>query len=264
MRTQDAGVALPPDLAAAVEELVRLCPDQVLAVVFFGSRLLGTSPSQYSAADAFFVVEDYHRFYTLARSAIGGWPLMMAALNRVLPPNIVYLPGAAASGGVKAFIISARHFHRAMSLRAKDHFCLGRLSQRVGSHHRAGKAQFPLIWPTGTTVIDSSLHGPTVAIVLLATTGTFCLEGPTRHRDCRAGAIGDRANALAYIDPCGAVPCFSTGQRMGDFVTHRIDHLIFVVASNEQGRQLNPFGGVVAQPQRLFAAVKAKRPAALD
>jgi hypothetical protein len=130
MNAKNAGVTIPPDLAAAIEQLVRLCPDQVLATVFFGSRLLGTSPGQHSAADAFFVVEDYRRFYECARPGINGWAPMMAALNRVLPPNVVYLPGSA-SGGVKGFIISAADFRRAMGPHAKDHFCRGRLSQQV-------------------------------------------------------------------------------------------------------------------------------------
>ncbi|TDJ32972.1 MAG: hypothetical protein E2O56_04385 [Gammaproteobacteria bacterium] len=134
MSAENPVVAIPPDLAKAIEQLEGLCPDQLLATVFFGSHLLGTSPGQHSAADAFFVVDDYRRFYQGARTIINGWPPMMAALNRALPPNVVYLPGPV-SGGVKAFIISARDFRRAMGSRAKDHFCRGRLSQQVAVVH---------------------------------------------------------------------------------------------------------------------------------
>jgi len=134
MNPENTGITIPPDLASAIEQLEGLCPDQVLATVFFGSRLLGTSPGKHSAADAFFVVDDYRRFYECARPLINSWPPMMATLNRALAPNVVYLPGSQ-SGGVKAFIINARDFRRAMGPHAKDHFCRGRLSQQVAVVH---------------------------------------------------------------------------------------------------------------------------------
>src|SRR5688572_3497740 len=106
--------------------------EELLGVVFFGSRYLGTSPNPTSACDLFVIVESYSKFYRVrvpgVKWAFG--PRFLAALNRFLPPNILSLfeeNGA----GAKIFVISGRDFDRATSRRSPDHFVKGRLTQNV-------------------------------------------------------------------------------------------------------------------------------------
>ncbi len=55
------------DVPAQVRDSLDILKDaggpNLVAVIFFGSRLLGTSPGTGSAADLFVVVDDYHDFY---------------------------------------------------------------------------------------------------------------------------------------------------------------------------------------------------------
>jgi predicted nucleotidyltransferase len=128
------GVPVIPQVREALGILTDACGENLVAVVFFGSLLLGTSPTEESAADLFVVVDDYKRFYRdlgsrlpAARSAS-----VMAGLNKMLPPNVIYLrnPGDLRAGA-KCFVINRESFARGLSLDAPDHFCRGRLSQRV-------------------------------------------------------------------------------------------------------------------------------------
>lgn len=134
---------VPPEVRDIVELLGEACGRNLVCVVFFGSRLLGTSPGEGSAADLFVVVENYLRFYEsigsrLPTSRHSG---IMASLNRVLPPNIIYLndPGGLRAGA-KCFIVTEGDLAHGLSADAKDHFFRGRLSQRVHIvHARSGK-----------------------------------------------------------------------------------------------------------------------------
>ncbi|HEU4365356.1 MAG TPA: hypothetical protein VFT13_07805 [Candidatus Krumholzibacteria bacterium] len=134
---------IPPEVRDIVDLLGEACGRNLVGVVFFGSRLLGTSPGEGSAADLFVVVENYLRFYEsigsrLPTSRHSG---IMAALNRVLPPNIIYLndPGGLRAGA-KCFIVTEGDLAHGLSPDAKDHFFRGRLSQRVHIvHARSGK-----------------------------------------------------------------------------------------------------------------------------
>lgn len=125
---------IPPEVRDIVDLLQEACGRNLVGVIFFGSRLLGTSPGEGSAADLFVVVENYLRFYEsigsrLPTSRHSG---IMAALNRVLPPNIIYLhdPGGLRAGA-KCFIVTEGDLAHELSPDAKDHFFRGRLSQRV-------------------------------------------------------------------------------------------------------------------------------------
>ncbi|UCH83485.1 MAG: hypothetical protein JSW50_13660 [Candidatus Latescibacterota bacterium] len=127
-----------PDIAPQVQEnleiLVEACGSNLVAVVFFGSLLVGTSPTADSAADLFVVVDDYERFYRdlHARLPAARRASIMAALNRVLPPNIIYLRDPSGlRAGAKCFVIDRRDFSRSLSPESLDHFCRGRLIQRV-------------------------------------------------------------------------------------------------------------------------------------
>ena len=115
-----------------VRSLVDACGDSLVAALLYGSRLTKTSPDRHSPFDMVLIVEDYRRFYR-ALEDVGHMrrsPFMMALLSRVLPPNsISHRPDSDTAG--KCLVLELRHFRRAMSNRAKDHFCLGRLVQQV-------------------------------------------------------------------------------------------------------------------------------------
>ena len=91
LKSHLSGSGLPPEVSVTRDLLTEACGDNLVGVVLFGSRLLGTSPDPHSAADLFVVVDEYQRFYrdigrrlpARRRAAI------MAALNRFLPPNII-------------------------------------------------------------------------------------------------------------------------------------------------------------------------------
>ena len=128
------GRDVAPQVVESLKILGDACSTNLAAVIFFGSVLVGTSPSKDSAADLFVVVEDYERFYKDVGSRLpqARRASIMAALNRALPPNVIYLkdPGALRAGA-KCFVISRKDLSVGLSRDAKDHFCRGRLVQRI-------------------------------------------------------------------------------------------------------------------------------------
>jgi len=125
---------VPPQVRDSLEILRGACGSNLQAVVFFGSVLLGTSPDGGSAADLFVVVKDYFHFYRNIGSLLPAQRHLgiMTSLNRVLPPNIIYLndPGGMRAGA-KCFVVTERDLMVGLSLAARDHFFRGRLSQQV-------------------------------------------------------------------------------------------------------------------------------------
>ena len=111
-------------------------PDQIRAVLLFGSRLLEASPDRFSAYDLVVVTERYRPFYeALARSGLSGRaPGLQTALSHVLAPNVIALaPDGWDDGPVaKVMVIEPGAFARALGQSAPDHFMKGRLVQRVG------------------------------------------------------------------------------------------------------------------------------------
>jgi hypothetical protein len=100
--------------------------------VFFGSRVVGSSPGRGSAADLFVIVRDYRAFYErFAKAAPGPGPRLLELLNRWLPPNIVSFRPDRDAVGAKLFVIDRRAFLRETGPSARDHFCRGRLCQKV-------------------------------------------------------------------------------------------------------------------------------------
>ncbi len=115
-----------------VRSLVDACGDQLVAALLYGSRLTKTSPDKHSAYDLVLVVEDYRRFYAGLKAAghLHRSPWVMAALSRVLTPSsISHQPDEDTEA--KCLVLERAHFDRALSNRAKDHFCLGRMVQQI-------------------------------------------------------------------------------------------------------------------------------------
>lgn len=125
---------IPPEVRDIVLLLEEACGRNIVGVIFFGSRLVGTSPGESSAADLFVVVENYLLFYESIGSRLPAarHAGIIAALNRMLPPNIIYLndPGGLRAGA-KCFIVSESDLALGLSADAQDHFFRGRLAQRV-------------------------------------------------------------------------------------------------------------------------------------
>jgi len=131
----DASGSAPEALAAA-RAIKALGGDAVAAVLFFGSRQTHARPDPHSAWDFFVVTRAYAPFYrALRRQGVSRRPpRLLAALNTVLPPNLVSLePGGREGAAVRAkcAVVSLPDLRREASPRRRDHFILGRLFQPV-------------------------------------------------------------------------------------------------------------------------------------
>lgn len=122
------------EVAAQVALLREASGPSLAAVILFGSRLLGTSPDPHSATDLFVVIDDPRAFYAslrahgLARRS----SFVMSTLNRWLPPNVISVRAPdSTDAGAKCFVITRSQLDHALSARSADHFCKGRLAQRV-------------------------------------------------------------------------------------------------------------------------------------
>ncbi len=141
-----ASGSVSSEVRGLVEYLEGIAGRNLVAVLFFGSRLLGTSPDSHSAFDLFVVVEGYRSFYRAfvarpdARRRRGA--ILLALLNRIWAPNLfVIRPPRWAGAAAKCCVISERDLERALSERPPDHFCRGRLTQRVAVVHARGPAE---------------------------------------------------------------------------------------------------------------------------
>jgi hypothetical protein len=116
-------------LVAALEKSVG---QGVRAVLLFGSRLVQTDPSAFSAYDLVAVVDDYSDFYRRlhASGAHHRSPRVLTALARVLAPNVIsFDPGLPGGEIAKIMVFTQADFARALSAEAPDHFLRGRLVQ---------------------------------------------------------------------------------------------------------------------------------------
>jgi hypothetical protein len=110
--------------------------DSVSAIVFFGSRKSRARPDVHSAFDFFVVVTAYRPFYdAFGRAGIyGRSPLVAAALNRFMAPNVISVGAPRADGSparAKCAVLDRPTFLKETSERRRDHFVAGRLFQPV-------------------------------------------------------------------------------------------------------------------------------------
>ena len=162
---------VPPEVRDIIDLLKEASGRNIVGIIFFGSRLLGTSPGESSAADLFVVVENYLAFYDSigTRLPAARHSGIMAALNRTLPPNIIYLndPGGLRAGA-KCFIVSESDLALGLSPDSQDHFFRGRLAQRVHIVHARSERDRQAF----ETRIDAARH-LTLAWVPLYVKGSF-------------------------------------------------------------------------------------------
>jgi hypothetical protein len=124
-----------PDATALAAMLARSFGDGTVAVIHYGSHAQHSDARRESAFDFFVIVDRYRDAYeSLARTVGTSYtPRTAAALNHLLPPNVVavtndsHVPPLAA----KCAVLSLQVLRRECSTRARDHFVRGRLFQYV-------------------------------------------------------------------------------------------------------------------------------------
>ena len=110
----------------------------LLAVLAYGSRLLSAAPDRHSAYDMVVVVEGYRRFYRTLRAG-GHTPrnvTFMSTISRLLAPTVIAFWPAPPDGPLaKCIVLSRADFERELGPGRRDHFCLGRMMQRISVVH---------------------------------------------------------------------------------------------------------------------------------
>ena len=117
------------------DALVNAGGGHVRCVLLYGSYLYGTSPNRYSAFDFIVLVDDYHGFYTALSNSSGlrRSAGLMSAMAYILPPNVIaYAEPGEGDRLAKCNVINRGHLERALGLRPKDHYLLGRSVQELG------------------------------------------------------------------------------------------------------------------------------------
>ncbi len=124
-----------PEAWRLADRLVEVSGGTIRAVLLYGSHLLGTSPDRHSAVDFVVIVGDYRAFYTALDKAgeLHRPVALMAALAKVLAPNVLaFAPDEGRGGIAKYQLVSRADFERALGPKPPDHFLLARMVQRVG------------------------------------------------------------------------------------------------------------------------------------
>jgi len=206
--------------------LVEAGGSSVRAILLYGSHLLRAAPDRHSAVDLVVIVRDYGAFHReLHRNGeLPRPPWLMTALARVLPPNVIaFTPDEGRDGIAKCLILSEADFQRGMGPRAKDHFLIGRLVQKVALLWAATPEDRASIEDTlGETrahVLDwmaPYLEGPFDAEALGSQLLTVCYRGELRPE------ARNRAQEIhaAQADHFGAVlqPAIERGLADGTLV----------------------------------------------
>lgn len=129
-------------VAASVAQAGR---GSVAALIFFGSRKTLARTDEHSAYDFFLLTHDYSLLYRSLRSAgaLHRPPWLVAALNAVLPPNVISIRPSRAGGEIwraKCAVATIDCFLRETSAARHDHFFLGRMFQPAEVVHAADEA----------------------------------------------------------------------------------------------------------------------------
>jgi hypothetical protein len=121
------------DGAAVARAVAESGGESVLGIVFFGSRKTNARPDRWSGYDLFVLTRDYPEFYRSLKAAraMKRGPMLVAALNSILPPNQISLRLGGGEDGplAKCSVVTLSTLVRETSERRKDHFCAGRLFQ---------------------------------------------------------------------------------------------------------------------------------------
>ena len=117
----------------------------VAALIFFGSRKTLARTDEHSAYDFFLLTHDYSALYRSLHSAgaLHRPPWLVAALNAVLPPNVISVRPSRAGGEIwraKCAVATVDCFLRETSAARHDHFFLGRMFQPTEVVHAADEA----------------------------------------------------------------------------------------------------------------------------
>jgi hypothetical protein len=142
----DLGAASSPHAARLAAFLASAFGASTVALLHYGSHAHQSDARAESAHDYFVIVDDYAAAYRALAAAVGTSyrPRTAAALNRVLPPNVIAVTDRSAAPPLRAklAVFSLHDFRRACSLRARDHFVRGPLFQsaaQVWSRDSAGR-----------------------------------------------------------------------------------------------------------------------------
>lgn len=136
-----ARIPVPETGAALARKLAEAAGGSAVAILLYGSHLNRARPGRGSAWDLVVVVEEYRRFHRALRAAgeIHRPLLFFDALATILPPNVIaFTPDDGREGMAKCLVVRRDHFERGLSLRARDHFLLGRMIQKVALAWSAG------------------------------------------------------------------------------------------------------------------------------
>lgn len=152
------------------ELLARDFDPAAVALVHYGSHTHAARATAESAWDFFVVVDEYPAAYrALAAARPGHVPLRRAAaLNRLLPPNVIAVSTSppAPSMTAKCCVLSLADLEAACSARPRDHFTRARLFQPV-----------QLVWAR-----DSAGAAAVTDAILGARAGTFDWARPFLSR----------------------------------------------------------------------------------
>lgn len=121
-RILTADLDRPPrdDVRRAATEIAARHGDTVAAVLFYGSGLRDDDPG--AIIDLYVLVDDYRAFFRRAVPAV---------FNRLLPPNVLFLPSNGRNAGFKVAVISRRQFRARLAPASRDTTLWARFCQPV-------------------------------------------------------------------------------------------------------------------------------------
>ncbi len=150
-----------PATARLAASLAEAFGPALACLVHYGSRSHGTAPAPESAHDFFVLVDAYGPAYRalVRRGELRPPAWLAAALNHVLPPNVIPARGPAGgpAAGAKCAVLSLSDLAVACSSRPRDHFVRARLFQPV-----------EIVWAR-----DPAAREAAAAAIAAARAGTF-------------------------------------------------------------------------------------------